>query len=415
MGAHVFVVDKYSYPVHANKGFCGVKNPKGGGRLGLIADVKTYRVGDTVIFYHRRVDEDPLDRGFRDVFKIISEPFYDDSDVAHNGNKVLGKCPTCGYPYSGTQDFECSNPKQTHEIPHGQHILPYRVLIEPVMRFDKPVDDNTAYIDPEDEGELPTLRWRKVTGAGRARSAQHILPEESEKLIRLLKKVNDNTTSDASTTNYISVEEAEEKKIPPTLEIKRDTSGEPLFYVKRDGSFSGELGLEAWVLENIDKSVEVLKDVVGPLDELEYFGNGVQYGIGGEKVDVLLLHKRKGKRFKATVIELKKNDVDEDTINQVLDPTKQNYTKWVGLLATSNVKPQIDSLMIQPAMVGFSIDRGSIKSRLKELERKYKIFSEKILIKYPHRPEVKIEVSKPIFIEYKVVNGLMQLQKVEAN
>lgn len=416
--AHVFVVDRFSYPVHANKGFCGVKNPKGGGRLGLIADIKAYRKGDLVFFYHRRVDEAPLKRGFRDIFRIISEPFYDNSTVEYNSNKVLGKCPVCHYPYSERQPesnwkppkpFICSSDARC-KIPCGHHILPYRVLIEPIMRFEIPLDDNTAYIDPKDKGELPTLRWRKVTGAGRARSAQHILPEEIEKLRRLLKEVNNDKKSDAKTENYISVEEAERKKLPPTLEIKRDTSRELLFNVNRKGAFYSESALEAWILENIDKEAPVLKDVVGPIEQLEYFGNGVQYGIGGEKTDVLLLHKKNGKRFKATVIELKKDKIDENTVDQLLNPKKQNYAKWIGLLVTSNVEPPVNSINIQPVMIGSRIE-SSAEMRIKELEKSFSMFSKNITIDYKHRKRdnVEVKILHPVLISYKVEDGVLNL------
>ncbi len=417
---HVFVVDSNTYPIHTGKGFCGVKNPKGGGRVGLISDIKTYRKGDFVIFYQMRVGESPLNRGFRDVFRMISDPFYDDTDVDFNGNKVLGKCPICGYPYSeeikkdsGDYVQRCSNPANHHELPREQHILPYRILIEPVMRFDKPVDDNTAYVDAEDYGELPTLRWRKVTGAGRARSAQRILPEEADKLIRLMKKINNELESEnVSTKNYISQEQTTDKLVAPTLEIKRDTSGGKLFVVKSDGSFSGEYGLETWMLENIDKEVPVLKEIVGDLDELEFFGNNVQYGVGGENADILLLHKKEGKRFKATVVELKKDNVNLDTIDQVLNPIKQNYAKWIGQLVTANCNPSITNLEIQPVMVGFNVTDDAIQ-RVNDIERNFRTFSKEIEINYQYRnrPNVKIKVVKPILLSYKVEDNTVKFTK----
>jgi len=423
---HIFVVDKYSYPVHVNKGFCGVKNPKGGGRMGLISDIKTYRKGDFVIFYQMKASKDsPLERGFRDVFKIISEPFYDNSNVEYRENKVLGKCPICEYPYSEKtfkQSREiiqkCSNPNQDHEIPNTQHILPYRVLIEPVLRFEKPVDDNTAYIDIEDHGELPTLRWRKITGPGRARSAQRILPEEAEKLIRLMKKINnDLQDEEAETSNYISIEEAERKKVPETLQIQRDTSERTLFSFTRDGKFHGEYGLETWMLENIDKEVPVLKEIVGDLNELEFFGNNVQYGVGGENADILLLHKKEEKRFKVTVIELKKDDVNLDTIDQVLNPQKQNYARWIGQLVTANCNPSIENLEIQPVMVGFKIKDEAIQ-RIKDIENNHHTFSQNITIKYyqyRERPNVVIKVLNPILLSYKVEDNTVKFKKKDYN
>lgn len=417
---HVFVVDSNTYPVHTGKGFCGVKNPKGGGRVGLISDIKTYRKGDFVIFYQMRIGESPLSRGFRDVFRIISDPFFDDSSVRLNNNIVLGKCPICSYPYSeeikkdgGSYIQRCSNPENHHELPREQHILPYRVLIEPILRFDKPVDDNTAYVDAEDYGELPTLRWRKVTGAGRARSAQRILPEEAEKLVRLMKKINNELESEnTSTNNYITSQQTINKLIPPTLQIKRDTSGISLFIVKRDGSFSGEYGLETWMLENIDKNIPILNEIIGSLDELEFFGNNVQYGVGGENADILLLHKKNEKRFKSTVFELKKDDVNLDTIDQVLNPEKQNYARWIGQLVTANCNPTIKDLQIQPVMVGFKITDDAIE-RIKDIERNFKTFSKEIEINYQYRnrPNVKVKVLKPILLSYKVENGLVIFTK----
>jgi len=409
MGSHVFVVDKYSYPVHANRGFCGVKNPKGGGRLGLIADIKAYRVGDIVFFYHRRIDEKPLERGFRDVFRIISEPFYDETDVRHGDRVVYGKCPHCGTNYSNDMIRGVMSCKECKIVLDG-HILPFRVLIEPVIRFSKPVDDNTAYIDYEDPGELFTLRWRKVSGAGRARSAQHILPEEATKIIRLLKKVNENHQSDAETKNYISVQNANQKKLPNATEIIRPTSRQLLYYVKRNGSFSNESGLPAWFNESIGKGVnKTLDTLVGPLNELEYFGNNVPYGVGGENADLLLLHKANGKRFKATIFELKKDMILDSTVNQVLDPEWQNYAKWVGQLATAYVEPPVDSLEIQTILVGFGAD-PSAKRRVDELERKYQLFSRKTEIKYRHRDKVRVRVKKPILISYLVHDNLINLQ-----
>ncbi len=363
-----------------------------------------------------RVGESPLNRGFRDVFKIISEPFYDDSTVASRGNIVLGKCPICNYPYSeeikkehGKYVQRCSNPSNKHELPREQHILPYRVLIEPVLRFDKPVDDNTAYVDSEDYGELPTLRWRKITGAGRARSAQRILPEEAEKLIRLMKKVNNKLESKSvSTLNYITVPLADSKAILPTLKIKRDTSGVLLFGVKKNGCFSGEMGLETWMLENIDQNIPLFSEIVGDLNELEFFGNNVQYGVGGENADILLLHKKDNLRFKATVIELKKDNVDMNTIDQVLNPNKQNYAKWIGQLVTANCNPPVKRIEIQPVMVGFKVTDDAIE-RIRNIEQYFHTFSQEIEINYQYRnrPNVIVRVLKPILLSYKVQNNLV--------
>jgi hypothetical protein len=384
--------------------------------MGLLCDLKTWRKGDFVIFYQMMRGESPLKRGFRDVFKIISDPFYDTSTVTYGKNHVFGKCPVCGYPYSEELDKQswtkwCSNPTKRHTLQEDQNILPYRVLISPVHRFEKPVDDNTAYVDAEDYGELPTLRWRKVTGAGRARSAQRILPEEGEKLLRLMKRINNNRKlTNSSTKNYLTPEQASRKQVAATLNILRETSGAPLFAVKNNGCFETETGLETWMLENIDKGIPILNEVVGPLDELEFFGNNVQYGVGGENADILLLHKKNGARFKTTVFELKKGDVDQDTVNQVLSPEQQNYAKWIGQLVTANCNPPTNSLIIQPVLVGFEVTADAIH-QIKKIHADFGTFTKKITIDYTQsrkRQAVRVKVLKPVLISYKVNNGTVE-------
>src|SRR3989344_1398733 len=116
--AHVFVVDADSYPVHRDRLFCGIKNPPklskikktgktrpNSSHYGLIADLVTLRKGDYVIFYQMRKEEAKFDRGFRGIFRVVSEPFFDESDIdglnsslgklGSKDKKVLGKCPFC--------------------------------------------------------------------------------------------------------------------------------------------------------------------------------------------------------------------------------------------------------------------------------------------------------------------------------
>ncbi len=140
MGVHVLVVDKFSFPVHRSRGFCGVKNPPSRGVLyGLYADLKEIRIGDLVLFFQFRVDEAPEDRGFRSVYKVTSKPSFDDTNIDWQDNLVLDTCPRCNSTYSEKKGI-CRNCRT--ELPEGQHILPYRLLIEPLTYYDRPVDDN---------------------------------------------------------------------------------------------------------------------------------------------------------------------------------------------------------------------------------------------------------------------------------
>lgn len=358
--AHVFVVDSDSYPVHRDRLFCGVKNPnkfniKGrpnNSYYGLLADLKTLRPNDLVFFYQMRKDEEKHKRGFRGVFKvknIESFAFFDDTDIhgvknskgeLGSENKVVfGKCPKCKSNLSDKTQTQKVGFKQIKMkicvncgLPIDYHILPNRVLIEPLLYYENPIDDNTAYIDREhirEKGILWTMLFRKTYGAGRERSITHILPEESEKLIHLFKKL-----FKESSLNTVEPYPVSNNMKPLIVDL----------ITKPEGQLSIEGMLEAWIMENIDKEIPLLKDIVGDLEELEYFGNQVLYGIGGEKVDVMCLHKRDDERFKATVMELKNDKLQMKDVEQIKD-----YAKWMSQLVFKDA----DSSKIQPVLIGF--------------------------------------------------------------
>lgn len=362
VNAHVFVVDRDSYPVHRDRLFCGVKNPpkvnaKGfpnSSHYGLIADLKAIRKGDLVFFYQMRRDEKKHLRGFRGIFKVVSDPFYSDEDIkgvknslgdlGSSNKKVLGKCPLCKTSISDkTKDVEkiVNGKKRKVTIKYCLkcnrelqfHILPNRVLIKPFIYYDNPIDDNTAYIDRKfmKKGMLWTMLFRKTFGAGRERSITHILPEEAEKLSFIFKNLFKEEKLNTSVPY--------KPKKPKPVKVPLDTDDK--------GELKIEAYLEAWMMENIDKNIPVLKDIIGPVDEIEYFGNNVLYGIGGEKVDVLVLHKENNKRYKATVIELKKGKLKESDIKQIKD-----YTKWMAQLVF-NDSTKKSKLKIQPVLIGF--------------------------------------------------------------
>jgi hypothetical protein len=363
--AHVFVVDADSYPVHRDRLFCGVKNPNRFSRrgsntilnpsfFGLYADLKTLRVGDIVFFYQMRKQEEKHKRGFRGIFRIKSEPFFDTNDIEGVGSslgelgsankKVLGKCPFCNTSISDKKGddglLKCQKCNRTLNF----HILPNRVLIEPIKLFrnrntgeEAVIDDNTAYIDRNYiKKNLPilwTMLFRKVYGAGRERSITHILPEEANKL------------------RFIFEDLFEETKLNTLVPYEKPPTAQPIT-IPLDCDSNGELKiealLEAWMMENIDKNIPVLKDILGNPKEIEYFGNNVLYGIGGEKVDVLCIHNKNGERFKATVIELKRKTLTKKDVLQIKD-----YTKWTAQLVFGDSTKESKS-KIQPVLIGFN-------------------------------------------------------------
>ncbi len=405
--AHVFVVDSDSYPVHRDRMFCGVKNPDkyskrksqsgkrpqtlNTARYGLYADMKAIRKGDLVFFYQMRVDEGKYDRGFRGIFEAISDPFFDDSDIAgvagstgvlgSADKKVAGGCANCGSTLSEVQDSEGNSVCRKCGAKQEWHILPNRILIRALKLFDNTdgaeavIDDNTAYIDRNYiRKNLPvlwTMLFRKTSGAGRARSITHILPEEAFKLQFLFEDLfTEAKPNDKTIVPY------EKPATAQPIETPLDCDGE--------GELDIEALLEEWVMENLDKAVPVLKDIIGRSDDLEYFGNNVLYGIGGEKVDVLCIHRKGDDRYKATVIELKKGDIGGDAVNQIND-----YTKWMSQLVFGD-DVEASKRKIQPVLIGHSI-KGKV---LKLAEETIK------------------ETQKPIVLLYNVKDNNMTFRRV---
>lgn len=415
--AHVFVVDADSYPVHRDRLFCGVKNPNKFSKrgetsifntalFGLYADLKALRIGDTVFFYQMRMEEEKYNRGFRGIFKIKNEPFFDNDDICgveesvgglgSANKKVLGKCPHC----KSSLSEDSKTVKKKVKLKNGReklknveiyackkcekeldfHILPNRVLIEPIKFFvnkengsEAVIDDNTAYIDRNYiKKNLPilwTMLFRKTYGRGRERSITHILPEESNKLEFIFKDLFDE----------VDLKNTKPYEKPPTassIEIPLECDDE--------GELKIEALLEAWLIENIDKDIPVLSDVIGNPNELEYFGNNVLYGIGGEKVDVLCIHNKNGERTRVTVIELKKGKVKEDAIKQIKD-----YTKWTSQLVFGEDTKETKS-KIQPVVIGVDISDKIIE------------FAKTAII----------ETQQPILLEYEVKDNTIKFKKV---
>ncbi|MEM3709907.1 MAG: hypothetical protein QXL46_03265, partial [Nitrososphaerales archaeon] len=248
----------------------------------------------------------------------------------------------------------------------------------PKEYFELPVDDNTAYINHTNHGVLWTMLFRKVFGPGRERSVTPILPEEAIKLERLLKRVNNNKTSSFPAIPY--------SKTPKNFITINPGRGPKVPY---------ENTLVAWMTRNIDKDYPVLKEIVGPREELEFFGNHVLYGIGGEKVDFLCLHK-KDQRYKATVMELKKDAIDERGVEQISD-----YSYWIAQLSTANLPYPVNNFIIQPVLIGYRVSYKA-QSLIEAMKiRQFKI---------PYQTPCNVTVYKPIVITYKAICGSINFE-----
>ena len=399
----VFVVDSDSYPVHRDRLFCGVKNPKkhstrnngenfNSSFFALYADFLSLREGDFVIFYQMRIDEKKDERGFRGIFKVKGKPFFDDEDILGKGEntdfifscdkKVLGKCPECDSSLSEIipdskkkRERICASCERKVDF----HILPNRVLLENVNLYkdnnkEAVIDDNTAYIDRNYiKDNLPilwTMLFRKTSGAGRARSINPILPEELYKLMHIFDS---------------KFEKLENYKFKPYIKPDSAVDLEIPLETSEEGNLKIEALLEAWIMKNLDTAPDVLKDYI-TYNDLEYFANNFPYGIGGEKVDILTIHKNNTiSRDKANVIELKRDNLKKEDLDQVLD-----YTKWMSQMIFG-CDNSISKGKIQPILIGFKTTERFLK----------------------YAKQLKFETRRPIILEYYIANNTVNFKKIK--
>ena len=389
--AHLFVVNDDTMPVHIQRGFCGISKPRrlnSRGNLnvsyfGQIADLMNIKIGDLVFFYMMTIKDrafklqdenifDELEQGYYGVFEVDGRPFYSDREI--KGSYPFGNYYIFG---SDTNPHYSNFTITTQNETFPPKVLFGRIPIKPIEHYEedlgnKFVDDNQAYIDKTDEGTLSTLLFKKIKRAGEERSVTPILPEEASKIARLIfKQKKKNFPLNIDANNFVRNDDV-------SKEIQLDLSS-------GDGvSLDLEYMLEAYMLFSLnnDKPLVGLESIIGDPDEIEFCGNQIQYGISGNKVDILLLHRKElggstNYRFRSTVFELKKDDIKKEDILQIID-----YQKWIAQLTTFN-----NLKAIQPVLIGKKPSirmRADTRQRMEESLNKIK----------------ELGVSTPRFFEY---------------
>lgn len=413
--AVVLVVDKYSQDVHLASLTAGVKYPvKFSSQAGIeythsfysiLADLANVQTGVRVFFYRRRIDEPPEGRGFIGEWEALGTPFEDlQTAIACGKLEILGRCPNCGCPVSKLADGKPCCENCGGEL--AGHILPLRFQVKQVRAYQRYLDDNTAYVDITDEGRLSTLIFRKVYGAGRERSVNPILPEEAEKLRRLLLRVEEKQMN-----HQVYFPKVSHHRPPKTVRLidyyanfsqkfSLYRKGHTLLYDEGTGELAYETVLEFWLMRELANNQRQILSTfeISPNERLEWFANQVLFGIGGEKSDVLLLMRNaEGLRCRAIVIELKKGDIDSESLKQV-----KSYAYWVAQLATAQVQNAIQRpFKITPIAIG----RG-----MKQNAQPFEEFHFEI----PYTSPLTVIVERPRVFTYSVddANNTLQLSRV---
>lgn len=399
--AAVLVVDKYSLPAHIGLCTAGVKYPviyekEEGiiyytrGFFSILADLAYVSKGTSIFFYKRRIDESPTNRGFLGEWYALGEPYEAKEELSYRESFILGSCPRCHSPLSEIRDsgIYC---KSCLKVLYG-HILPLRFPIQEARIYRCYLDDNTAYVDITDAGRLSTLIFRKIYGAGRERSVNPILPEESEKIRRLLKRKEKELQDEPP--DFCSIESSflqpsEFQPISLYLDFSKQYSlqGRGLSYLyDEDGMLVYESILEFWMMYQLSHRPKVVAAALNIDDEIEWFGNQVLFGIGGEKSDLLILTRDKEyRRNKAIVVELKRDVIDNRALTQ-----SKSYAYWIAQLATAQLRPKCaEPFEIVPVVIG--------KRKGKGLSR-----PEEVSFEIPYHRPLCIKVKSPQIYLYEI-------------
>jgi hypothetical protein len=340
MRAHIFNVDDHTFPVHRDRGFCGtgkIGTPvydyhqtldSPGTFSGIITDLLGTRPNDLVFFYETK-------RGFHGVYQVIGPPFFDPQDIYGVG--------------------EFSDEKVGAD-------LPFRLLIQCMYYFPEPVPEDLVFSTPMYERIFWILFYRKIQGP---RGCVTIDPDAARTLMELLIKVNGPPIDYKFSPFYYDPElDAFHIPFPPDLidlegsNQERNSGLQMLDIPLVPGNhFRLEDHLRGWLVGHLDSMHPDLRRIFGPRSHIEWFANNVPYHVTRRNIDLLIYHRTPvGEmidpplRYKYSVVELKRDQADSQTIDQAI-----GYAKWVAnRLANGEVdivRPYIIARRFRPEAV----------------------------------------------------------------
>ncbi len=340
MTTHIFIVNSNTFGTHLKYLFVGTTSREKDENISLLSDIKRVRAGDLGIFYIEGTTKSS--GGFYGLFKIADQiPLV--------------------FHAKGEDSLKPNLPIK----------LIYRTIIEPLEVYSNGVPEWEAL------DKLPvyaadvqwSLIYRKLKGG---RGCTPILPNESDKLIELIRNKNEGKLLADSTylggfdwkNESRQIIKTDKKNLYP-LERQSCTEIETIIIKKylSKSTFEGLLQLFFTERAGIEKRLD---EVLG--DNIYWLGNEVPCGVGMQKIDIMTIYGNKEKPI-YRIVELKTKPIDPSIIFQI-----ETYVNWASQDFGKHLQKAYN-WNIQPVIVAFPCSPANfplISSAFREFNRKNK-------------------------------------------
>jgi len=245
------------------------------------------------------------------------------------------RCPLCNAPYGNVNIGGKS---------YSKVVLSARMLLEPVILFEKPAGDNRVYSDVT----IPPLIWisraDNAMGPGKGSSIRTLLPDEAAKIAFMLATEADQSTLSSHVPNPYPG-----GITGPILDFNRVDVKFPRL-CRRRGIYEveHEFHLNLYFSRMIDNPNFSVNQILGvPTGRLGYWTTEFPWGYTADTADFVVSVEEDGEdSLKVLLFEFKKGAVDKSSLVEAL-----LYVPWVTqILVQFKMAPQ--SIEVQPVLVG---------------------------------------------------------------
>lgn len=339
---HVFVVDETTFKYHLEYLFAGtgakdksapflanhlinINSTIERMLIGMIADISRISIGDKIIFYLQATKHN---QGmFFGVFKVISNPFFDENDDNNYLKFSLNKG------------------------------LTFRVLIAPDKVYAKGITEH-EYLDSLQGKNHPydlcwSMIYRKLKGN---RGCTMLMDYEYEDLINKLNIKNNNQYIESTAFTYdpVNCQIVSSTKQNTYLGRQESLNILPRLIYKYSHYNAFEAHLQAYILQNY-KSPHLYNLLSMLPNEPLWIGNEVACGVGMQKIDIMIKQENE-KEIYIRLIELK----DEAPYDNIVLHQIPWYLEWLS----NYVLPRYNNKIIH--VIPTIIAKGNLSEATKQ-------------------------------------------------